>query len=43
MLAVDALSSLAVGTVLLLVFRRLGLGRDGGGTAELEPALAGGG
>jgi PAT family beta-lactamase induction signal transducer AmpG len=43
MLAVDALSSLAVGTVLLLVFHRMRLGRGGGRTTELEPALAGGG
>lgn len=42
MLAVDALSSLAVGTVLLLVFRAMGLGRGRGQTAELEPALASG-
>jgi len=41
MLAVDALSSLAVGTLLLLVFRRMGLGRGGGRTAELEPTVAG--
>ena len=43
MLAADALSSLAVGTVLLLVFHRMRPGRGGGRTAGLEPALAGGG
>lgn len=42
MLAVDALSSLTVGTVLLLVLRRVGVGPGGGRAAEFEPALAGG-
>lgn len=42
MLAVDAISSLLVGTVLLLVFHRIGLGRDGGRAEKQEPALAGG-
>ena len=39
MLAVDALSTLVVGATLLLVFRRIGLGRARGRTAESEPAL----
>ncbi len=43
MLAVDALSSLAVGTALLLVLRRMGLVRGRGRTEDIEPALAGGG
>jgi PAT family beta-lactamase induction signal transducer AmpG len=40
MLAVDAVSSLVVGTTLLLVFRRFGVGRADSQT-ETEPALAG--
>jgi PAT family beta-lactamase induction signal transducer AmpG len=43
MLAVDAVSSLAVGTVLLVLFRRMRLGRGGGQTPNLEPALSVGG
>jgi len=42
MLAVDAISSVLVGTVLLLVFHRIGLGREGGRAQDQEPALAGG-
>jgi MFS transporter, PAT family, beta-lactamase induction signal transducer AmpG len=34
MLAVDGLSSIVVGTILLLAFRRLGVGREGG---QMEP------
>lgn len=40
MLAVDGLSSIAVGTILLLVFRRIGIGRAGR-RIELEPVVAG--
>ena len=43
MLAVDAGSSIAVGTLLLLVFVRMGRGRAGGRMGEAESALAGGG
>jgi hypothetical protein len=42
MLAVDAVSSLVVGTTLLLLFRRFGVGRADGQT-DPAPALAGGG
>jgi len=45
MLAVDGLTSILVGTLLLLVFRRLGPSggqRPGGQTEEQEPVLAGG-
>jgi PAT family beta-lactamase induction signal transducer AmpG len=41
MLAVDALSSILVGTLLLLLFRRVGLGRSKT-PADAEPAIAGG-
>jgi hypothetical protein len=43
MLAVDGCCSVVVGTVLLLVFRRIGSSRTGGRRAEEEPVLAGGG
>ena len=42
MLAVDAVTSMVVGTTLLLVFRRIGIGRAGGREAESEPALQAG-
>jgi hypothetical protein len=40
MLAVDAISSEVVGTVLLLIFHRIGLGRDNGRAGTRESALA---
>jgi hypothetical protein len=42
MLAVDAVSSIVVGTTLLVVMRRFGVGRTADGETEPEPALADG-